>query len=154
MAESTRKPAHKLTDSDAETMRGRCAVCGPTALVYRNEGGGSRRLTCVTARRQNRGDTPEANRARSRASRERTGGALKPHGLTIPQAREFRAGKVCALCGTGDNLVVDHCHQARKIRDVLCATCNGGLGMFHDDPALLRAAADYLERHAARFALA
>lgn len=73
-------------------------------------------------------------------------------------------GKVCAICGvqTGDprngaysngkkkanrkNLAIDHCHSTGRFRGFLCGACNQGLGLYADDPSLLRAAADYLER--------
>ena len=55
----------------------------------------------------------------------------------------------CAICGTycGDALRVDHNHETDALRQLLCDACNVALGGFKDDPALLRAAADYLERH-------
>lgn len=68
-------------------------------------------------------------------------------------------GRRCALCQTdtpsGHGWHVDHdhacCHEIGKscgscIRAILCSECNTGLGKFRDNPALLRAAADYLER--------
>lgn len=59
-------------------------------------------------------------------------------------------GGVCALCSRGPaaELVPDHCHTTDKFRGLLCRTCNAGLGFFHDNPALLRAAALYLDERA------
>ncbi|MFI5814846.1 endonuclease domain-containing protein [Streptomyces sp. NPDC051643] len=71
------------------------------------------------------------------------------YGLTLEQwdamvlAQEGR----CAICQEPSELVVDHCHTSGAVRELLCSTCNSGLGHFKDEPARLRAAADYLERH-------
>lgn len=72
-------------------------------------------------------------------------------------------GGVCAICkqvdSTGYALSIDHDHACcsdsadscgRCVRALLCTACNQGIGKFRDDPDLLRAAAAYLERHAAR----
>ena len=60
-----------------------------------------------------------------------------------------RQGHVCAICNrapsTSKATHLDHCHTSGKIRGVLCASCNKGLGHFRDDPTLIRAAARYLE---------
>jgi hypothetical protein len=60
----------------------------------------------------------------------------------------------CAICrrGPGRKLHVDHCHESARVRGLLCALCNQGLGHFKHDPALLRAAALYIEEHAKRIA--
>lgn len=61
-------------------------------------------------------------------------------------------GGVCAVCrsdewpGKDNRPHIDHCHATGRIRGILCGRCNTGLGQFGDDPARLRAAADYLER--------
>lgn len=44
-------------------------------------------------------------------------------------------------------LAVDHCHASKKIRSLLCAQCNSGLGNFRDDPELLEKAAAYIRQH-------
>jgi hypothetical protein len=56
----------------------------------------------------------------------------------------------CAICGkkaTTKALAVDHCHASGKIRDLLCSSCNTGLGVFYDNPELLNKAADYIRKH-------
>lgn len=47
-------------------------------------------------------------------------------------------------------LHVDHCHKTNQVRALLCGSCNGMLGLAKDSPETLRAAADYIEYHAAR----
>ena len=70
----------------------------------------------------------------------------KTHGLTVEEAREFRKGRSCDICGCSDGqLHVDHNHATGKIRGVLCCTCNWGLGNFKDNSDLLRKAAKYLD---------
>jgi hypothetical protein len=58
-----------------------------------------------------------------------------------------RQGGVCAICREPANpLCIDHCHISGQVRGLLCNQCNLGLGIYRDDPARLRSAADYLER--------
>lgn len=79
----------------------------------------------------------------------------KHYGITLAlyeQIFTFQNGR-CAICqtteakGHGKRLSVDHCHKTQRLRGLLCNNCNNGLGRFLDDPALLRAAILYLERH-------
>jgi hypothetical protein len=53
--------------------------------------------------------------------------------------------KECVICGSIEELVVDHCHKTNVIRGMLCNHCNRGLGHFKDDPMLLEFAKVYLQ---------
>ena len=56
-----------------------------------------------------------------------------------------RAGGTCEICGEQDPaLHIDHDHSTGNVRGLLCANCNRGLGMFRDDPGILRKAIEYL----------
>lgn len=57
---------------------------------------------------------------------------------------EDQDGK-CALCGEDKQLVVDHCHVTKKVRKLICRLCNTGLGMFKDNPEVLRKASKYVQ---------
>jgi hypothetical protein len=66
----------------------------------------------------------------------------RQHGLT---GDEFRAlGDSCAICGTTENLVIDHDHATGAVRGILCGFCNSGLGYFRDHPDLFDRAKAYL----------
>lgn len=52
----------------------------------------------------------------------------------------------CTICGSNRKLCLDHCHATLKVRGWLCDNCNQVLGRAKDNPATLRALADYLER--------
>lgn len=65
---------------------------------------------------------------------------------------EEAQGNKCAICGKlqDDNsrrLALDHDHTTDEIRGLLCSNCNSALGMAEDNPSVLRAAADYLEKY-------
>ena len=92
--------------------------------------------------------------ARGRRAKELVGGERTYHlrrryGITGEEADAMLAeqGGVCAICEVAPAVHVDHDHATGAVRALLCFNCNGGLGQFKDDPALLRAAAEYVRFH-------
>jgi hypothetical protein len=65
--------------------------------------------------------------------------------------RMLKQNDACAICKgvnkDGRALAVDHDHSTNAIRDLLCGRCNTTLGRVNESPELLRAMADYLDRH-------
>lgn len=54
--------------------------------------------------------------------------------------------KICQRPQIGrKRLAIDHCHETRKVRGLLCTKCNVGLGMFGDSVERLRRAISYLK---------
>ncbi len=85
----------------------------------------------------------------------------KKYGMTVEDFTALLACQDggCAIChrpviysgkqkGLRDLACVDHDHDTKEIRGILCQACNTAIGLFGDDPARLRCAAEYLERHA------
>lgn len=79
-------------------------------------------------------------------------------GITPEWFREqfAKQGGVCAICkrpetrkrmGLIHDLAVDHNHDTNAVRELLCHACNVLIGYAREDPNILRAAIDYLERH-------
>jgi hypothetical protein len=77
--------------------------------------------------------------------------------LTLKEYNDlvWKQNNKCAICkkaetvlnvnGEIKKLSVDHCHETKKIRGLLCSTCNFGIGYLKNNPDLLRAAAVYCE---------
>lgn len=75
---------------------------------------------------------------------------LASHRLTLEAYKrmyELQGGR-CAICEVEKEplgLVIDHNHRTRKVRGLLCSSCNIGLGQFKDSPDILEVALQYLE---------
>ena len=76
----------------------------------------------------------------------------RTYGVTADEVNAMleAQGGGCAICGVKPerlaSMHLDHDHERGHLRGLLCLSCNQALGHFRDDPALLRAAAGYLER--------
>lgn len=94
-------------------------------------------------------------------TRRRATQLLRRYGMSL---EEFDAmlqaqGGACAICRVASpgkrEWTIDHDHSHHTdsgscrecVRQILCYHCNFMLGMARDNPATLRAAADYLDRH-------
>lgn len=135
-----------------------CPVCGAEFQPYRNNQRSCsircyRRLPDVMerARIENVADPVRRRRDRLRAH-------LKRYDMTLERYETMLAeqGDCCVICGelpdpngikAASRLHVDHDHVTGKVRALLCTRCNQGVGYFRDDPVLLRAMAEYIERH-------
>jgi len=73
------------------------------------------------------------------------------HGISLDDYKKMFDAQngECAICAeayaSGPRLAVDHDHKTGGIRGLLRGSCNGGLGLFRDDPHRLRAAIEYLD---------
>lgn len=75
------------------------------------------------------------------------------YGLTIEAFDSMfeGQGRACAACRTETPTTknkwhIDHCHNSGKVRGILCHVCNTAAGVAGDNPMVLRAIAEYLER--------
>jgi len=145
-----------------------CKTCGGTTFyeVFRGRQGGvkqtkGREFACLDCKNRINREYRNRNLARvkKRKQERRRPLLLKKYGLTeegFYQMKDEQKG-VCAICQTKESLIhqatgkprelaIDHCHETNRIRGLLCATCNLGLGYFSHDERKLLAAANYLRR--------
>jgi NAD-dependent SIR2 family protein deacetylase len=72
------------------------------------------------------------------------------YGLSAAQFRALLEAQShrCAIChGKPETWHVDHDHETRVVRGLLCNDCNLGIGRLREDPDILRAAISYLGEH-------
>ena len=71
-------------------------------------------------------------------------------------ARRLAQNDKCYLCGSAgflmrahhrQRLVVDPDHASGEVRKLLCHNCNRALGLFQDNPDIMRKAVRYVEEH-------
>jgi Fe-S oxidoreductase len=68
----------------------------------------------------------------------------KIYATSTDKIQAYLAIAYCMICGKHAE-AIDHNHDTGELRGRLCHNCNRGLGLFADDPNLLRTAAEYLE---------
>jgi hypothetical protein len=91
------------------------------------------------------------DRLRQRREQRRKSDLARLYGPDADYGRMFAAQNgACKLCGkqpwAGRVLAVDHCHETGKVRGLLCAGCNTGLGKLGGTTESLMRALQYVAR--------
>lgn len=81
---------------------------------------------------------------------------FRQYGITLEEYTQLlvKQNYVCAICkypekfssksGKIKRLAVDHCHKTKKIRSLLCFSCNAVLGLINDNILILSEMKKYL----------
>jgi hypothetical protein len=108
-----------------------------TALVGRRKG-----RQCIQC---------DKDRYRLNKARWKDKALLLTYGIGIEKynALLVAQGNCCAICGVDEKqlkrkLDVDHSHNTKQVRGLLCTSCNQGLGRFKDNTTYLASAIEYL----------
>ena len=79
---------------------------------------------------------------------------MRKYGISKEHAIKLQSVSHCEICGVeltksvgNDGRVIDHCHETKKVRGVLCNRCNRGLGFFQDNQEIIQQALLYIEKH-------
>jgi hypothetical protein len=89
-----------------------------------------------------------------RAAYSRAYNIRKWYGISMDEYGQLfeKQGKCCAICGTNNPRTksgrnpwhVDHDHETKQVRGILCFRCNVMLGNSGDDTGILQRAIGYL----------
>lgn len=78
---------------------------------------------------------------------------LRKYGLTLETYAALIASQSgrCAVCDCAftekRRPCIDHCHDRKHVRALLCVQCNAALGQFRERPEYMEAAARYIRKH-------
>lgn len=142
-------PKHKLFSANGNEPLGPNNFIWKTSITQRHEGEDGKTYA-ARAQRVYRAVRKEAFKGYD---------LKKRYGLNKEQYAALleKQQGLCAICGSPETaevrgeafaLAVDHCHDGGHVRELLCRSCNTGLGGFRDSVDLLREAIAYLEKHA------
>ena len=69
------------------------------------------------------------------------------YGITLEQYNKMCKAQnyKCLICKKKKTLVVDHCHKTKKVRGLLCGTCNRRLGVIEKNIKLLKPMLEYIK---------
>lgn len=140
-------------EGDTATGTRVCRVCDerkPMTAFYWTVSRKHRVRTCSSCMVERARERREQNRERA-TQRSFITNLRRSYGMTEEDYLALMAaqGECCAVCRAEfaeRSPHVDHGHNTGAVRGLLCLVCNTAIGKLRDDPALLRAAADYLEQ--------
>jgi hypothetical protein len=142
-----------LAAGNRDGRRGECKGCSLALRKRWYQDNRERSMAYVRAWQQANPDRVKAWRRKNRERRlekMREIHLRNKFGLTPDEYDRIleAQGGVCALCDAtptpGISLHVDHDHATGEIRGLLCMRCNNALGLFREDPDLLKRAARYV----------
>ena len=140
-------------------MKRKCSTCQKvkdTSAFHRNKGGPDKSgfdNECKECRKK-RIRPKEARHAEyMRRQRVQKNYDLKKHyGITLDDYNELLAKQdsLCAICGkhaseSNKGLHVDHCHERKIVRGLLCNSCNLAIGQLKHNVTILNKAIAYLQ---------
>lgn len=100
---------------------------------------------CKTCRRLKNKAWYESNK-QAHARSIRPSSIYRRFGISEAEYDEFFIKQpFCGICKKDYDLCLDHDHNSKEIRGVLCRQCNSALGLFKDNVNILKGAVQYLE---------
>jgi Recombination endonuclease VII len=137
----------------------KCPICELTKSVkhfHKNSKPGSYCITCDKIRRKEYRKRPEVKEREYRQQMERF--YEKRYGISLEDYELLLKlqNYCCGICKKNNKKIdhrskkiqryhVDHCHKTNKVRGLLCAKCNQGIGFFDDDILILESCIKYLQ---------
>ena len=127
----------------------RCNDCAKAQhLLWRERNREHVRRTSTEAQRRALEAQPGANAANLKRRRYK----LSPEQIEEMLSAQGHKCLICEIVFVGSyegnhRPCVDHCHETKKIRGILCNACNTAIGMLKDNPLFCEAAAKYLRRN-------
>lgn len=132
------KPVEEFPSNGGGYYKARCKPCfNYHQAQYRNKPENKERMRESWKKASTKYYTTEKRRNKT----------LRGYGLTESDYNRMfdeQEGK-CKICKASIMLVVDHCHESKLIRGLLCNMCNVGLGCFGDDVGRMEDAIAYLK---------
>ena len=103
------------------------------------------------AQKKYRENNPETARLSAQLYRLRKDGVPESE-IAIARFAVLHFVGVCGICETPKpshkrKFTLDHDHETKRFRGIVCGHCNSAMGMTKDSPDLLRLMADWIERH-------